>query len=164
MRKYFLMAGLLSVMATAAAADWNFRASGTTAGVWERNEDGTSLAINCEGNAAGRLRMDLTVATTEDAADGFDIAEFVVGDVSVEMPVEVYGIEGQRLQILRIDVDYNADEIVALRQALQRGNLLSLPAQQGFEAVSFPLRGSGRAIARLEEECPAFWGYSQQNG
>ena len=108
--------------------------------------------------------MDLTVATTEAASDGFTSAEFSVAGVTVERPVEVSGIEGQRLQILRIDLDYNDEEVVELRAALQRGSVLSLPARPGFQAVEFGLRGSGRAIARLEEECRAFWGYAAQNG
>ena len=66
------------------------------------------------------------------------MAEFVVGGFSVEMPVEVYGIEGQRLQILRIDVDYNAEDMIELRAALQRGNVLRLPAQQGFQGRRLP--------------------------
>ena len=81
---------------------------------------------------------------------------------TVERPVEVSGIEG--LQILRVDLDDNDTEVVELRSALQRGSVLSLPARPGFQAVEFGLRGSGRAIARLEDECRAFWGYAAQNG
>ena len=157
MRMGLLVAALALLAAAPAAAEWSSRASGNTAGVWERNDDGTSLALNCEGMAEGRLRMDLTVATTEAAADGFETAEFIVGGTTVEVPVEVYGIEGQRLQILRIDVDWNAPEIVELRGAMQAGSVVNLPARPGFEALSFGLRGSGAAIAELEEACPGFW-------
>ena len=149
---------LVAVMAAGPVlAEWRFRSSGTTAGVWVRNDDGTSLALNCEGNGEGRLRMDLTVTPTPDAPGGPGVATLSVGGFSTQVPTEPYGPEGQRLQILRIDVDYAAEEIAELRGAMRRGNVLRLPAQPGFQAVDFSLRGSGAAIGQLEEACPNVW-------
>jgi hypothetical protein len=140
-----------------ALAQWQYRSNGTTAGVWVRNDDGTSLALNCEGNAEGRLRMDLTVTPVEEAPSGAGSATFQVGTFGVDMPTERYGPEGQRLQILRLDVDYFADNITELRTQLKLGSVLTLPAQPGFQAVQFPLRGSGAAVTRLEEACLNVW-------
>ncbi len=156
--RLFLLAFLgLTVIAGPAAAEWAFRSSGTTAGVWVRNEDGTSLALNCEGAHDGRLRMDLTVAPSQDAPGGDGIATFSVGGFSVDVPTTPYGPEGQRLQILRVDVDYFDTDIAELRTQLKRGATLNLPAQPGFQPVQFALVGSGRAIDRLEEACPNVW-------
>lgn len=138
-------------------AQWQFRSSGTTAGIWVRNEDGTSLALNCEGDAEGRLRMDLTVTPTQDAPDGDGMATFQVGGFAVDMATERYGPEGQRLQILRLGVDYFAADVTELRTQMKRGSVLSLPAQPGFQSVQFALRGSGVAIDRLEEACLNVW-------
>lgn len=144
-----------TVAAGPALAEWQFRSSGTTAGVWVRNDDGTSLALNCEGAGDGRLRMDLTVAPTEDPLG--DMATFQVGGFSVDGATEPYGPEGQRLQILRLDVDYFDAAIAELRTQMKRGSVLSLPAQPGFNAVQFALRGSGAAIEQLEAACPTVW-------
>lgn len=147
----------LTIAAGPALADWRFRSSGTTASVWVRNDDGTSLALNCEGAGDGRLRMDLTVAPTEDAPSGDGTATFQVGEFSVDVATQPYGPEGQRLQILRINEDYFDTAIAELRGQMQRGGVLSLPAQPGYSAVQFELRGSGAAIDQLEAACPTVW-------
>lgn len=149
------------VAAGPALAEWRYRTSGTTAGIWVRNDDGTSLALNCEGAEDGRLRMDLTVAPTPDAPGGDGTATFQVGGFAVDMPTQPYGPEGQRLQILRIDVDFFDDQIAELREQLQRGSVLSLPAQPGFNPVQFSLGGSGTAIDQLEGACPTVWDFAR---
>lgn len=150
--------GLVLITAAGPAlADWRIRTSGTTAGIWIRNEDGTSLALNCEGAFEGRMRMDLTVTAIPEAPDPSRLAQFQVGGFSVDLPTEPYGPEGQRLQILRIDVPYEDSEIAELRRQLQRGNTLNLPAQPEYEAVSFPLRGSSAAVDQLEVACLNVW-------
>lgn len=149
------------IAAGPALAEWRFRSSGTTAGIWVRNDDGTSLALNCDGALDGRLRMDLTVAPTPDAPGGDGSATFQVGTFAVDVPTQPYGPEGQRLQILRIDVDYFDDQIGALRGQMQRGNTLNLPAQPGFNPVQFTLRGSSAAIDQLQETCPNVWDFAR---
>ncbi len=154
-----LLAVFLTSMIAAgpALAQWQFRSSGTTASVWVRNDDGTSLALNCVGDAEGRLRMDLTVTPVEDVPSGDGTATFQVGGFAVDVATQPYGPEGQRLQILRIDEDYSDDAITELRFQMKSGNVLSLPAQPDFQAVQFELNGSGAAIDRLEEACLNVW-------
>lgn len=157
MRYGFALMLALIVAAGPALADWRIRTSGTTAGIWIRNDDGTSLALNCEGAFEGRMRMDLTVTAIEGAPDPSRTAVFQVGGFSVDLPTEPYGPEGQRLQILRIDVDYSDSQIEELRRQLQRGSTLSLPAQPEYQAVNFPLRGSSVAVDQLETACLNVW-------
>lgn len=143
--------------ASPALAQWQIRTSGTTASVWVRNDDGTSLALNCVGEHEGRLRMDLTVTPTEDAAGGAGTATFQVGGFTIDAATEPYGPEGQRLQILRLDVDYFEDAVAEFRTQLKLGSVLTLPARPGFQRVDFPLRGSGTAITELEVACLNVW-------
>lgn len=157
MRIAYALGLALIVAAGPALADWRIRTSGTTAGIWIRNDDGTSLALNCEGAFEGRMRMDLTVTAIEGATDPSGSAVFQVGGFSVDLPTEPYGPEGQRLQILRIDVDYSDPQVVELRRQLQRGNTLNLPAQPEFLATNFPLRGSSVAVDQLQVACLNVW-------
>ncbi|MBY4893078.1 hypothetical protein KUL25_09910 [Rhodobacteraceae bacterium N5(2021)] len=144
------------IAASPALAQWQVRTSGTTASAWVRNDDGTSLALNCAGAEEGRLRMDLTVTPT-DAPGGDGFATFQVGGFALDVATEPYGPEGQRLQILRIDIDYFDDQVTELRTQLKRGAVLSLPSTEAFQSVTFPLRGSGTAVTELEAACANVW-------
>ncbi|MEJ6389506.1 hypothetical protein [Gymnodinialimonas ulvae] len=157
MRIGFLCFAVCALAAGPAAAEWQFRWAGTSAGVWTTNADGTSLALSCDRRRDGRMRVEYTVAPTANATGDATGAVFEIGGAVTEVQVEAYVPSGGRLQIMRSDLAYDDPEIVALRAQLSGGNRVSLPAQAAFEAASFDLRGSGAALRQLEEACAQIW-------
>lgn len=157
MRIGFLCFALCALAAGPAAAEWQFRWAGTSAGVWTTNDDGTSLALSCDRRHEARMRVEYTVAPTEAATGEALTAVFEVDGETTDVPVEAYVPSGGRLQIMRSDVGFEVPEILALRAQLSGGNRVSLPAQEAYEAVSFNLRGSSAALRQLEEACAQIW-------
>lgn len=149
--------GLCLVMASPAAANWDFRWGGTSVGVWTRNDDGTSLALSCDRTRPDLMRVEYTVVPTEDATGEDTVVVFDVAGTTTQVDVVSYSPSNSRLQIMRSELGYSDPDIEGLRDRMIAGSQVVLPAQPGFEATRFSLRGSGAAINRLEEACAQIW-------
>jgi hypothetical protein len=144
---------------TPAAAQWQYAERNGVARASVLGTNGTELALYCTAEPGDRNDMFFDFLTIPIAAstDDEELMRFTVGTWSFRMETIAAGPRERGLQRYRSRVDYADSVISNIRRQLSGGSVVRFEDTFETAAMSFNLRGSRAAIARLEAACPRLW-------
>ncbi|AHM04393.1 hypothetical protein roselon_02042 [Roseibacterium elongatum DSM 19469] len=140
-------------------AQWRYEASNGEARAYVVNPDRTQFGFRCTTRPEDRqnILIDLYVVPLTTAPDEEEVARFTIGTWTFTMETLPIGALRNGLQRYQSRMDFLHPVQVNMRNQVSRGSVVRFEQTFDFARVNFSLRGSARAMERLEAACPVLW-------